>query len=314
MNLLLGAATIGLILAPLALGVFLSYRVFHTLDLTADGAFGVGAAAVAALLVHGASPVSATGVAAAGGFVAGTISGLLMTRLSVVPLLAGVLTSTSLYSAMLFIMGSGNQSLASSRSLTNVAEQVGQRLGMPAEVTLLGTSVSGGNVASLVGMALVVVLLVLGLSVFLATDLGLAMRAAGTNPQMAKAVGIEVDWMVVLGLGVSNALVALSGAFFAQYQGFANVEMGIGAMVMGVASLMVGETLVGRRPLARWVIGAAVGALVFRLLVAGAVRAGLNPNALKLVTAILVLGVLVAPELTRQARRRMSAWSAPGHA
>jgi putative ABC transport system permease protein len=144
--------------------------------------------------------------------------------------------------------------------------------------------------------------LALGLALFLGTDLGLAMRAAGNNPQMAKAVGIDVDRMVVLGLGLSNGLIALAGGLLAQYEGFANIQMGIGAVVTGVATLMVGETLLGKRPLGRWIAGAVAGAVVFRLLVAAALWAGLATNALKLVTALLVLTALVLPELLRRVR------------
>jgi putative ABC transport system permease protein len=134
--------------------------------------------------------------------------------------------------------------------------------------------------------------------------LGLALRAAGNNPAMAKALGINVERMVVVGLGLSNGLIALSGALFAQYSGFANIQMGIGAIVTGVATLMVGETLFGKRPLGRWIAGAVGGAVVFRLVVAGAVRAGLNPDALKLVTAIFVLAVLIVPGMVSRARAR----------
>lgn len=304
MNLLIGAATIGLIFAPLALGVFLSYRVYHIVDLTADGSFGAGAAVAAALLVRQVDPVLATAVGVLAGVAAGAITGILQTRLMVSALLAGVLTSTAFYSVDLFVMGSGNLSLASTRSLVTVAERLGRRLlGLPTELTLLGTSVSGGSLATLACMAVLVGLLVLGLALFMGTDLGLAMRAAGSNPQMAKAVGIEVDRMVVLGLAVSNGLIALAGALFAQYQGFSNIQMGIGAVVTGVASLMVGETLLGTRALGRWIAGAAIGAVVFRLLVAAAVRAGLDPNALKLVTAVFVLAVLVLPNAMRGVRR-----------
>jgi putative ABC transport system permease protein len=299
-NLLIGAATIGLILAPLALGVFLSYRVYHVLDLTADGAFGVGTAVVAALLVRNVPPAAATGAAAAAGVIAGGITGLLHTRLKVSALLAGVLTSTALYSAILFIMGSGTLSLASTESLLTWAARLGQRaFGLPGTVTLFGTEVPGARLTDLALITLLVGALAVGLTRFLRTEVGLAMRATGNSPHMAKAVGIEVDRMLVVGLGVSNGLIAFAGALFAQYQAFASIDMGIGAVVTGVATLMVGETLLGKRPLGRWIAGAVVGALVFRLLLALAVRAGLNPNALKLVTALFVLAVLVAPQLKR---------------
>jgi putative ABC transport system permease protein len=130
---------------------------------------------------------------------------------------------------------------------------------------------------------------------------------------MAKAVGIDVDRMVVFGLGLSNGLIALAGALLAQYEGFANIQMGIGAVVTGVATLMVGETLLGKRPIGRWIAGAVVGAVVFRLVVAAALRAGLNPNALKLVTALLVLTVLAVPDLVRRTRLRRSGEAAPSH-
>jgi putative ABC transport system permease protein len=314
-NLLIGAATIGLILAPLALGVFISYRIYHTLDLTADGSFGVGAALVAALLVREVPPLAATALGTLAGVIAGGITGFLHTRFLVGVLLAGVLTSTALYSVSLFIMGSGNLSLASTETLATVAERLGERLfGLPPSLTLLGTSVSGGRLAELVLMALLAGGLALALALFLGTDLGLAMRATGNNPQMAKAVGIDVDRMVVLGLGLSNGLIALAGALLAQFDGFANIQMGIGAVVTGVATLMVGETLLGKRPLGRWIAGAVAGAVVFRLLIAAAVRAGLNPNALKLVTAVFVLAVLVLPELMRRVRGAGMAEGARNHA
>jgi putative ABC transport system permease protein len=314
-NLLIGAVTIGLILALLGLGVFISYRVYRTLDLTTDGSFGVGAAVVAALLVAQVRPVPATLLATMAGVVAGGITGVLHTQFLVSTLLAGVLTSTALYSVSIFVMGSGNLSIASADSLMTLAEQWGQRfLGLPLSLNLLGTSVSGGSIAALVLMALLTGGFALALWVFMATDLGMAMRATGNNPQMAKALAIDVDRMLVLGLGLSNGLIALAGALYAQFQGFANIEMGIGALVAGLANLMVGEALVGRRPIGRWIAGAVIGAVVFRLLVAAAIRAGLNPNALKLVTALFVLVVLVLPRLLHRGFGRASTESAGRHA
>jgi putative tryptophan/tyrosine transport system permease protein len=303
-NLLIGATTMGFILAPLALGVFVSYRIFRTLDLTADGSFGVGVAVVAALLVRGVSPLEATAAGALAGAGAGVFTGLLHTRLRVSALLAGVLTSTALYSVNLFLMGGGNVSLSSTESLMTLAGRLGRRLlGLPERLALGGTTVGGERVAELAIMALLAGGLAVALARFLRTDLGMAMRAAGNNPQMARSVGIDVDRMIVTGLGLSNGLIALAGGLFAQYEGFANIQMGIGAVVMGVATLLIGETLVGRRSPGRWVAGAVAGSVVFRLLVAGAIRAGLTPNALKLVTAALVLAVLVLPRMGHRVRR-----------
>jgi putative ABC transport system permease protein len=245
----------------------------------------------------------ATAIGALAGVAAGAITGVLHTRLSVGASLAGVLTSTALYSAILVIMGGGDLSLASTASLVRGAEQVGRTLfALPDELTVLGTTVSGGSLASLVLMGLVTALLATALTLFLRTDLGLAMRAAGNNPQMARSVAIDVNQMVVLGLGLSNGLIALAGALFAQFSGFANVQMGIGSVIVGLAMLMVGEGLLGKRTVGHGIASAVAGAMIFRLLVAGAIRAGLNPNALKLVTALLVLSVLMLPSLLRQVR------------
>jgi len=303
-NLLIGAVTIGLLLAPLAFGVFVGYRVYNTLDLTVDGSFGLGAAVVAALLVQEAPPVPATMVATMAGVGAGVVTGLLHTRLLVSALLAGVLTSTALYSVNLFLMQGGNVSLVSSETVMTAAERLGRRfLALPESVTLFGTSVSGSRLAELVLMALLAGGLALALGLFLRTDLGMAMRASGTNPQMARSLGIDVDRMVVAGLALSNGCVAMAGALFAQYEGFANIQMGVGAVVMGIAMLLVGETVFGRRTLTRSLAGVVAGTVVYRVIVAGAIRAGLSPNALKLVTAGLVLGVLVLPRLGHRVRR-----------
>jgi putative ABC transport system permease protein len=205
----------------------------------------------------------------------------------------------------MFVMGGGNLPLANSESLVTLAERLGQRLfGLPEVLTIAGTSVSGGSLATLALMVVLVCGLAVVLALFLGTDLGLAMRAAGNNPRMAKAVSIDVDLMVILGLGLSNGLIALSGALFAQHEGFANIQFGLGAVVTAVATLMVGEALFGKRPLGRWIAGVVAGAVIFRLLVGLAIRAGLHPNALKLVTTVFVLAVLVIPELARAARRR----------
>jgi len=301
MNLLIGALTIGLILSLLGLGVFVTYRIYRTLDLTADGAFGVGAAVVAALLVRGAPALVATVVAVMAGMLAGAVTGFLHTRLRVTPLLAGVLTSTALYSVSLFVMGSGNISLVSADGFVSVAERLAHRVGLPPSLTLFDTNVGGGSIASLGLMLVLAAGTAVLLALFLNTEIGTAMRAAGNNPQMARALAIDVNGMVVLGLCLANGLVALSGALMAQYEGFANIQMGIGALVSGLANLLLGEALLGRRTLGRWIAGAVVGAVAFRLLVGAAIRAGLDPNALKLVTAAFVLGVLVLPRLLRRA-------------
>jgi putative ABC transport system permease protein len=245
---------------------------------------------------------------------AGGITGVLHTRVGMSASLAGVLVTTALYSVTLFILGGGNLSLATTDSLVTLAGRTGERLfGLPASYTLLGTPVSGESLVTLAVMGLVAGALTLGVVGLLHTDLGLAMRAAGGNPQMARSVSVDVAGMITLGLGLSNGVIALSGALYAQFQGFANIQMGVGAVITGLATLMIGEALLGRRPVGRSVAGALLGAMVFRLLIALAIRAGLNPNGLKLVTALLVLLVLLLPRLIPLAHRRVMPRSVRSH-
>jgi putative ABC transport system permease protein len=311
MNLLIGALSVGLLLSLLTLGVFLTYRVLDRLDLTTDGSFGLGAAVAAALLAKGVHPVPATIAAAIAGWLAGAATGVVHTAFGVDTLLGGILVSTALYSVQLYIMGGGDISLASANTLPGLAEQAWARLGGPQSVSLFGTSVSAANFAAL-GLFVV---LILGSMVimerFLRTDLGMAVRATGDNPQMARALGIDVGLMVTLGLVLANGLVALSGALFAQYQGFANLQMGLGIVVVGLACLIVGEALTGRRGPGLQITGVLVGTIVFRLLVATALRAGLDANALKLVTAVFVLLALVVPAAIARFFRRPRPANAP---
>lgn len=309
MNLLVGALTMGLVLAPLTLGVLLCYRVLETLDLTADGAFGVGAALTASLLIRHVPPLPATLLGAAAGMLSGALTALLHRRFQVSALLAGVLVSTALYSVSLALMGSGNLSLLPADTLLRQAERLA---GLPARLTVFGTAVPGGSLTALLLAGFFAGVPALGLTAFLRTELGLALRAAGHNPAMARAMGIDVDRMVLLGFGLGNGLVALSGALFAQVQGFASIQMGVGALVAGVATLLLGEALLGRRTPRRSAMGAVLGAVLFHLLAAGAIRAGLPPTLLKLLTALCVLSVLLFPALTR--RPRLLAGHASSHA
>ncbi|HEY8105532.1 MAG TPA: hypothetical protein VIE46_05450 [Gemmatimonadales bacterium] len=307
MNLLIGALSVGLLLSLLTLGVFLTYRVLERLDLTTDGSFGLGAAVSATLLAKGVHPVPATLAAAVAGWLAGAATGVVHTAFGVDTLLGGILVSTALYSVQLYVMGGGDISLAGTDTLPDIAERAWTALGGPPSVTLFGTQVSAANIAPL-GMFVV---LILGSMVimerFLRTDLGMAVRATGDNPQMARALGINVGLMVTLGLVLANGLVALCGALFAQYQGFANVQMGLGIVVVGLACLIVGESLTGRKGPSRQIAGVLVGTVVFRLLVAAALRAGLDANALKLVTAVFVLLALVLPTAIKRVVRRPTA-------
>jgi putative ABC transport system permease protein len=301
MTLLLGATTIGLILALLALGVYLSFRIFNFPDITADGSFTLGAAVTAALLVHGWSPLSATAAGFFAGLVAGMLTGTLHTKFKINGLLSGILVMTALYSINLRIMGKSNIPLMNRSTLASYAEGFGKRLFRVSDhVQLFGWEVAVRDLAMLVAMLLAVLLAGCALYFFFRTDLGVAMRATGDNPQMIRALGVSVDFILILGLALSNGLIALAGALLAQYQGFADVQMGIGMVVWGLASVIIGEALVGSSRVGLLITGAVMGSLLFRLLVAIALRWGLNPNDLKLITAGFVFAALVAPTLIRR--------------
>jgi putative tryptophan/tyrosine transport system permease protein len=292
-------------LSLLALGVLISFRIFDFPDITAEGSITLGAAVAATLLVRGASPLAATVAAVIAGMLAGATTGILHTKFKINGLLAGILVMTALYSVNLHIMGRSNVPLLSVTTFATRADQFGSRLlGGAPNVNLFGWEVSAHDISVLLFSFLVAVLVGVLLYAFFRTDLGTAMRATGDNTQMIRALGVSDGIMIVLGLAVSNGLIGLSGALLAQYQGFADVQMGIGMLVWGLASVIIGESLVGVRQLGFAIIGAIMGSVLFRLLVAIALRWGLNPNDLKLVTAIFVFFALVFPGMLAKLRFR----------
>jgi putative ABC transport system permease protein len=304
MLLLIGAFTIGLILSLLALGVFISFRIFVFPDITADGSITLGGAVTAVLLVAGVHPIAATAAAFAAGALAGTATGVLHTRFKINGLLSGILVMTALYSLNLHIMGKSNVPLLSERTLATLAESAGLRVLGTATVHPLGWEVSTRDAATLAFAFGGALLVGVALYVFFRTNIGTAMQAAGDNAQMIRALGVNVDNMIVLGLALSNGLIAVSGGLLTQYQGFADVQMGIGMVVWGLASIIIGEALVGVRSLGFVIAGGIMGSVLFRLIVALALRGGLNPNDLKLVTAVFVFVALILPRLLARVRDR----------
>ena len=305
MNLLIGTFTIGCILSLLALGVFISFRIFAFPDITADGSITLGAAVAATLMVRGVSPLLASLAGFVAGMLAGATTGTLFTRFKINPLLSGILVMTALYSINLHIMGKSNVPLLTVTTLATQSERVGvQLMGGATSFNLAGWDVSVRDASVLVAVALVVALTGVLLYVFLRTNLGMAMRATGDNVQMIRALGVNDANMVVFGVAISNGLVALSGALLAQYQGFADVGMGIGMVVWGLASVIIGEALVGTNQVGLTIVGAVMGSVLFRLLVAVALRWGLSPNDLKLITAVFLFFALVIPRFLRKKRLR----------
>ena len=305
MSLLIGTFTIGFILSLLALGVFISFRIFAFPDITADGSITLGAAVAATLLAHGVNPPLASLAAFGAGLLAGACTGTLHTRFKINSLLSGILVMTALYSVNLHVMGRSNLPLLSVNTLVTQAERIGTRFtGGATTLHLAGWEVSVRDTAVLCAMVLAVVLIGVLLYLFLRTNLGMAMRATGDNVQMIRALGVNDSTMIVFGLAISNGLVALSGALLAQYQGFADVGMGIGMVVWGLASVIIGEALVGTNQVGLTIIGAVMGSVLFRLMVAVALRWGLSPNDLKLITAVFVFFALIVPQFLRKTRLR----------
>ncbi|WP_269543085.1 ABC transporter permease [Cerasicoccus fimbriatus] len=306
MTLLLGSLTIGLILALLAMGVYVSFRIFDIPDITTDGSITLGAATAAILIVNGTHPILATLAGAAAGALAGTVTGILHTKFKINALLAGILVMTALYSVNLHVMGRSNVPLLQTKNVTDYGETLGHAIVGEESMDLFGWETDTADFFVMILAAAFVTLVGLLLYWFFRTNVGTAMRATGNNPQMIRALGANVERYMVFGLAVSNGLVALAGAILAQYQGFADAQMGIGMIVWGLASVIIGEALVGQRSLGLTIIGAVMGSVLFRLLVAIALRWGLNPNDLKLITAVFVFAALVLPGFIKKLKPRKS--------
>lgn len=307
MTLLLGAFTIGLILALLAMGVLVSFRIYSMPDITTDGSITFGAAIAAVLLVNQVNPLLATAAGAVGGALAGALTGVIHTKFKINALLAGILVMTALYSVNLHVMGRSNIPLMQARTLASGGSALGDMIFARKTLDILGWPVSSADAALLLLALLCAIAAGVLLLAFFRTNLGTAMRATGDNPQMIRALGANVEAHIVLGLALSNGLVALSGALLAQYQGFADAQMGIGMVVWGLASVIIGEALTGTRSLGLTIAGAIMGSVLFRLLVAIALRCGLNPNDLKLITALFVFAALVLPPWIAKMKLRKNA-------
>lgn len=303
MTLLIGSLTIGLILALLAIGIFISFKIFNFPDITAEGSVTFGAAIAASLIAAGSDPLIATMAAFLGGAMAGTLTGVLHTRFNMNGLLSGILVMTGLYSVNLHVMGKSNVSLLNESTVISRFEQMAGTPDAPGgTVNLAGWAVPASDLMVLLGVFLLVVAMAIMLYLFFKTNLGTAMRATGNNDQMIRALGVNTRTMIVMGLALSNGLIALSGAFLAQYQGFADVQMGIGMLVWGLASVIIGEALIPESSTGFLIVGAIIGSVIFRLLVAIALRWGMNPNDLKLITAVFVFLALILPSLLSKLR------------
>lgn len=277
---MIGAVELGLLYGVMALGVYLTFRVLRFPDLTVDGSFTTGAAVAASMIVAGQSPVLATLAGAGAGMVAGVVTGLLHTKGHIDGLLAGILTMIALWSVNLRIMGGANVPLLREDTLMTPLR----------DADLLG----GTWVGALAFLAGVLVLKLL-VDWFLSTDLGLAIQATGNNKQMIKSLGVDTDYTTILTLALSNGLVGLCGALVAQYQGFADISMGIGLILVGLASVILGQAVLGQRVIFMASLAVVLGAVLYRIIIYVALQVGLNPNDMKAVTAALVVAALLLP-------------------
>ncbi|MBN1142080.1 MAG: ABC transporter permease [Deltaproteobacteria bacterium] len=306
MSLVLGAFSMGLILSLLSLGMLISFRMIRFTDISVDGTITLGASITAVCLSAGVNPWGAVLLAVAAGAAAGAVTGILHTRCRIQELLSGILMMTALYSVNLRIMGRSNIPLLDVPTVSRGFEHLDAAwAGADNKINLLGWPVPVSDMAALASSAVICVATALLLRYFLLTHMGTGLRAAGNNPQMARAQGLNHQAAIVSGLALSNGLVALSGSLLAQYQGFSDVQMGIGMMVWGLASIIIGEALVRHNSIGLVICGTVLGTILFRLLIAIALRWGLNPNDLKLVTAIFVFLALVAPTLAGKLRKRL---------
>ncbi len=288
MDLIIPTIAQGLLWSVLAIGVYLTFRVLDVADLTVEGSFPLGAAVAAALLVDGWSPIPAIFVACFAGMLSGVVTGILTTRFKIPALLSGILTMIALYSVNLRVMGKANLPL----------------LGVDTLFTQFGW-ISEDKQTVIFAVGLVVVLLVGAFCYwFFGTEIGAAIRATGFNPNMIRANGVNTDVTVILGLLLSNGLVAISGALVAQSNGFADVGMGVGTIVIGLASVIIGEVLFGTPSFWRCLISVVLGSVVYRIVIAVVLQMGMPPNDLKLFTAILVAAALALPLLQGKVKER----------
>ncbi len=298
MTVLISTIALGLVLSLVGYGVYLTFRVLQFPDLTVDGSFTFGAAVAAALMLAGWDPYTATAAAAAAGALAGLATAVMATKLGIEGILASILTMTGLYSINLRVMGRSNLGMVGVPTIYSPAEQFIAHLAGGPDAMILGYTVPCDVVAQ--GLVALVAMCALSLVLwwFLRTELGSALRAGGDNPRMIRALGVSHGAVLTLGLMLGNALVAVGGAAFAQLNAFADATMGIGIIVIGLASVIIGRALVGAgASLGVLLASVLVGSVLFRMLVAIAIRTGLEPNDLRLITALVVLVVLIVPGL-----------------
>lgn len=299
---LFGAVESGLIYAIMALGVYLSFRVLDFPDLTVDGSFVTGAAVAAISIINGVPPALATLLGALAGFIAGCITGILHTKGKINALLSGILMMIALYSINLRIMNQPNIPLRNESTMWKQLRSFFEPLGIDSFLNGILESLGLTHFPPtwVIVFAMIIIILIIKFitDFYLKTEIGLALRATGDNQRMIRSFSANTDMLIILGIGLSNGLVALSGALIAQHQGFADIGMGIGLIIIGLASVIIGEALFGTKTIVRTTLAVIGGAIVYRIVVTLALRVDfLQTGDMKLITAVLVIIALVAPKV-----------------
>lgn len=281
LDIVLSGISQGLLWSIMAIGVFITFRILDIADLSAEGTFPMGAAVCALCIMHDINPILATFCGMLGGMLAGFVSGIMHTKMKIPALLTGIITLTGLYSVNLLILGSSNVYLSTHETIVTMVAKLG--LDRTSSVLLIGS--------------IFVVLVILILYLFLNTQLGLALRATGDNVAMGQANGIKVDRMKILGYMIGNGLIALSGALLAQNNGYADLNMGVGTIVIGLASIILAEVIIKHLPLGKRLWSLVLGSVIYRLIIVFILTTDIEAQMIKLVSAILLAVILYIPEL-----------------
>lgn len=290
MDIILSSISQGLLWSVMAIGVYLTFRILDIADLTAEGSFPLGAAICSVTIVSGISPLIASLLAMVGGMLAGIVSGLLHTKLKIPALLTGILTMTALYSINLRIMGQANVTLLGQETLMRALQSYGLE-------NRLAVLVVGGIAVGLV---------ILVLYLFFSTEIGLALRSTGDNEDMSEANGVHTDTMKIIGYMMCNGLISLSGALIAQNNGYADISMGIGTIVIGLASVIIGEVIFHNLSFAKRLVTIVIGAIVYRLIIDLVLQLGVEPQDIKLFSAIILAIALSTPLLKKKVKKAKS--------
>ena len=281
LDIVLSGISQGLLWSIMAIGVFITFRILDIADLSAEGTFPMGAAVCALCIMHDINPILATFCGILGGMLAGFVSSIMHTKMKIPALLTGIITLTGLYSVNLLILGSSNVYLSTHETIVTMVAKLG--LDRTSSVLLIGS--------------IFVVLVILILYLFLNTQLGLALRETGDNVAMGQANGIKVDRMKILGYMIGNGLIALSGALLAQNNGYADLNMGVGTIVIGLASIILAEVIIKHLPLGKRLWSLVLGSVIYRLIIVFILTTDIEAQMIKLVSAILLAGILYIPEL-----------------